>query len=142
MRSGQRGGGPPRKDEETREHPNAITGIHTRTLSGIHRQAEGLNGLRKADLRAGDRVIVRTRNSSYVLCFLGEDRFRVSGGWFDRNGPTPVTITVTGCTWGGSAIKTDLVASRGLFLEFGNQVLTTRIQDFRLIRASESPTIH
>ncbi len=38
-------------------------------------------------------------------------------------------------TWGGSAIKQDIIAAPGLRLEFGNRVLTTPIRHVRLIRA-------
>ena len=40
----------------------------------------------------------------------------------------------TGCTWGGTAIKRDLVAARGLRLEFGNRVVTSPIREVRVIR--------
>jgi hypothetical protein len=42
---------------------------------------------------------------------------------------------VNGCTWGGSAIKSDILAAPGLFLEFGNRVRTTRIQQVNLFRS-------
>ena len=111
--------------------------IGRKSLDTLIRQAENLPGVRRSDLGLGDQVIVRTRNSSYSILSLGNGQFRVSGGWFDRMGVSPATTTISGCTWGGSAIKTDLVASRGLFLEFGNRVLTTRIQDIRLSRSEE-----
>ena len=88
----------------------------------------------KGDLQFGDRVIVTTRNSVYTLCTLGGDSFAVSGGWFDRNGDAPTTVTVAGCTYGGSMIRQDVVAARGLFLEFGNRVSTTRIRGVRVVR--------
>ena len=90
--------------------------------------------LRKTDLTCGDLVLVRTENSVYSIHVLGDDLYLVSGGWFDRKGVSPQTTGINGCTWGGSAIKHDIVAARGLFLEFGNRVVTTRIQDFRIIR--------
>src|SRR5437867_4670042 len=111
--------------------------IGQKPLETLIRQTERLRGVRRSDLGLGDKVIVRTRNSSYSILSLGDGKYRVSGGWFDRMGVSPATTTINGCTWGGSAIKTDLVASRGLFLEFGNRVLTTRIQDVRLARLEE-----
>jgi len=111
--------------------------IGRKSLDTLIRQAENLPGVRRSDLSLGDRVIVRTRNSSYSILSLGDGQYRVSGGWFDRMGVSPATTTISGCTWGGSAIKTDLVASQGLFLEFGNRVLTTRIQDVLLARSEE-----
>ncbi len=92
------------------------------------------DAVRKSDSQFGDRVIVTTRNSVYTLCTLGGDSFAVSGGWFDRNGDAPTTVTVAGCTYGGSMIRQDVVAARGLFLEFGNRVSTTRIRGVRVVR--------
>lgn len=117
------------------------------TISGEHNlqrltaAADRLDGVRKRDLGQGDWVLVTTKNSVYVICALGDDLYSVSGGWFDRKGLSPATTTINGCTWGGSAIKVDLVAGPGLFLEFGNRVLTTRIQQVRLIRAG-APRLH
>ena len=79
-------------------------------------------------------MIVTTRNSVYTLCTLGGDSFAVSGGWFDQNADAPATVTVTGCTYGGSMIRQDVVAANGLFLEFGNRVSTTRIRGVRVVR--------
>lgn len=107
----------------------------TLNLEAITAQADRIEGVRKAELRYGDWVLVRTRNSLYSICALGNGLYLVSGGWFDRTGASPATTTINGCTWGGSAIKSDLVAGRGLFLEFGNRVVTTRIQQVRLIRS-------
>lgn len=110
----------------------------TQSLEYITELAGRLDGVRKSDLRSGDWVLVTTRNSLYSICVLADDLYSVSGGWFDRKGMSPHTTTINGCTWGGSAIKTDIVAGPGLFLEFGNRVLTTRIQQVRVIRAAES----
>jgi hypothetical protein len=111
-------------------------------LNDLVHEVERLQGVEKADLKCGDLVMVHTRNSSYAIFCLGDGRYRVSGGWFDRTGASPATTTINGCTWGGSAIKTDLVAGRGLFLEFGNHVVTTRIQQVQVIRADEPTAIH
>ena len=108
------------------------TGIHT--LQGEIERALPRELLRKRDLSFGDMVLVRTRNSVYSICVLGNDLYLVFGGWFDRKGLSPQTVKINGCTWGGSAIKQDIVAARGLFLEFENRVVTTRIQDFKVIR--------
>jgi hypothetical protein len=95
--------------------------------------------VRKSQLNCGDRVIVKTRNSVYSLCALGDDTFAVSGGWFERDGGSPTLVTINGCTYGGSVIRHDVVAGPGLFLEFGNNVLTTRIQGVRVVRHEEVP---
>jgi len=91
----------------------------------------------KRDLRSGDWVLVTTKNSVYRICVLDQEHYYVSGGWFDRAGHSPQETTISGCTWGGTAIKEDIVAARGLFLEFGNHVMTTRIQHVRVIRGEE-----
>jgi len=105
-------------------------------------QIKDLPLVRKSCLELGDCLIVRTRNSSYRIVSLGDGRFQVSGGWFDRTGASPATLTINGCTWGGTAIHADVVAAQGLFLEFGNRVLTTRIQEVRLIPAVAGDRVH
>ena len=102
----------------------------------IDKNAESVAQVRKKDLRCGDRVLVRTGNSSYTICVLAEDLYWVWGGWFDRKGVAPQRVTINGCTWGGSALKCDVVAARGLRMEFGNGVCTTPIQGVRVIRAA------
>jgi len=106
-----------------------------RTLGAGVDHAGGPGAVQKDDLQCGDQVIVRTRNSVYSLCSLGGDTFSVAGGWFDRHGDTPTTVTVNGCTYGGSLIRYNVVAAPGLFLEFGNSVSTTRIRDVRVVRS-------
>jgi hypothetical protein len=84
---------------------------------------------------------VRTRNSLYVLGFLGGGAYQVSGGWFDKHGAGPTVVRVNGCTWGGRAILTGMVAAPGMFIEFDNGVGTTRIQELRLLRGAAA-TVH
>ena len=105
------------------------------TLATRVKQARSLEVLQKKDLRAGDRVFVTTRNSLYKIWVLGVGVYRVSGGWFDLQCMPPQRMAINGCTWGGSAIKQDILAACGLHLEFGNTVLTSRIQQIRVIRA-------
>jgi len=109
------------------------TAVSARTLNVMARCVERLPLTRKQDLEPGDCVIVSTKNSVYRLQSLGGSLFHATGGWFDLNA-SPRTVTVTGCTFGGSAICTEIVAAIGLFLEFGNKVSTTRIQDVRVLR--------
>lgn len=113
------------------------------TLDARARQADAIDWLRKRDLNPGDWVLVCTKNSIYSIYVIGDGRYRVSGGYFDRKGMSPAEITISGCTWGGSGIKQDVIAARGLFLEFGNHVLTTRIREVLVVRAAAgSQTIH
>ncbi len=111
--------------------------LHHRTLGAIVDHIEHLEAVRKADLELGDRIFVTTRNSTYSICVLQEDLYSVSGGWFDKKGLSPSKVAINGCTWGGRAIKWDIVAARGLHLEFGNQVVTSRIMEFQVIRCRE-----
>lgn len=117
------------------------TGIISRvnTLEARVEQTNGLEAIRKAEIHRGDWVLVTTRNSLYCILALGDDQYAVSGGWFDREGVSPAKTTVNGCTWGGTAIKHDVIAARGLFLEFGNHVTTTRIKKIRVIHGGGEP---
>ncbi len=114
-----------------------LNGI-AQTLEAITNHARSLEVVRKEDLRSGDLVMVRTRNSLYRLWALSGRHFWVWGGWFDRQGTSPQRVSINGCTWGGSAIKQDIIAAPGLRLEFGNRVLTTPIRHVRIIRASQA----
>ena len=109
-----------------------------RPLEFLAAHAEQMPAVRKGDLRAGDWVVIVTKNSVYSLCVVDGGAFSVAGGWFDRHGLSPQRIRVNGCTFGGHAIKTDLVAAPGLFLEFDNRVTTTRIREARVIRGDET----
>ncbi len=109
------------------------TGLE-RTLEAIVNETERLKEVRKAELNLGDWVLVTTLNSTYSIRVLEEDLYSISGGWFDREGLSPLRTSITGCTWGGSAIKVDIVAACGLHLEFGNRVVTSPIQNVSVMR--------
>lgn len=100
----------------------------------IRKAAGDLKGVRSIDLEPGDRVIVETRNSVYSIWAWTASRYIVSGGWYDRTGQSPKTLGINGCTFGGSVICSDIVAAPGLFLEFSDNVKTTRIQRVTVIR--------
>jgi hypothetical protein len=118
-----------------------MTGI-LQTLEAITNHTRTLEEVRKQDLRSGDRVMVTTRNSLYTLWALGDRHFLVWGGWFDRQGTSPQRVSINGCTWGGSAIKLDIIAALGLRLEFANRVLTTPIREVRVIPAAAQPSLN
>ena len=105
------------------------------TIATRVEQARSLDEVLKKDLRSGD-LLVTTRNSLYKIWVLDEGVYRVSGGWFELQCIAPQRIGISGCTWGGTAIKQDIIAALGLRLEFGNRVLTTPIRHVRLIRAA------
>ncbi len=108
--------------------------LATATLEAITAEAGRVEQIRKADLHWGDWIVIHTRNSVYTLRMLDDENFSVSGGWFDERELSPHPVTVSGCTWGGSAIKQDIVAARGLCLEFGNRVMTSRIRQVEVLR--------
>jgi hypothetical protein len=108
-----------------------------RTLGAIVDNAARLKAVRRADLELGDQLLVTTKNSVYSIHVLQEDLYSVSGGWFDRRGLSPSKVAINGCTWGGRAIKLDIIAACGLHLEFGNQVVTSRIMEYQVIRCRE-----
>lgn len=99
-------------------------------------ETKGLEGaIRKHHLAWGDQLQVQTRNSTYLLSPVEDGYYLVSGGWFDQQKLSPFRTRISGCTWGGSAIATDVVAAPGLFLEFTNpRVMTSRIERIRLVR--------
>jgi hypothetical protein len=118
------------------------TGIGSMTLEHLGREVSCIEGVRETDVQPGDWVIVRTRNSTYVLRANGDGTFDASGGWFSRHEGSTRRLRVIGCTWGGSAVLTRMIAACGMFLEFSNCVLTTRIREVRHIRPIVSPTVH
>ncbi len=105
-----------------------------RTLGAIVQQTDQLEAIRKNDLRFGDRVVVTTCNSTYTIHVLKNGKYVITGGWVDKEGLSPMTTNINGCTWGGSAIKVDIVAACGLHLEFGNRVVTSPIQNVSVMR--------
>ncbi|MDX1429628.1 MAG: hypothetical protein R3282_05035, partial [Rhodothermales bacterium] len=84
--------------------------------------------MRREDVKPGDVVMVKTRNSVYAVRFVHDGTYSVSGGWFDRKFGGPIETTIAGCTWGGSILQRDMVAACGMHLEFGNRVVTSAIQ--------------
>ena len=113
---------------------SAYTISHYRTISAIVDHTERLEAVYKRDLEIGDRLIVTTKNSTYCIDSFQHGLYTVSGGWFDRHGLSPINIATNGCTWGGHAIKEDILAACGLHLEFENRVVTSRILQFQVIQ--------
>ena len=98
------------------------------TLSSLVEHAERLHQILKNDLRLGDQLYIITANSRYHVRVAEDDWYLVSGGWFDRKGIAPARTRIAGCTWGGSALKVDVVAACGLCVEFGNRVVTSPVR--------------
>lgn len=126
--------------------PTAITTVRresppesgVRTLDRLVDSAQAIDGVWADDVQPGDWIVVRTKNSVYSLAALGKGRYRVAGGWFASSGAEGHDVRIAGCTWGGAAIHTALVAGVGMFLEFDNGVRTTRIREVRLLRGGET----
>jgi hypothetical protein len=110
------------------------------SLDQLVAAAPSIEGVRAEELQPGDRVIVRTRNSVYSLLVKGDGTFDVCGGWFAREAQSGEAVRVAGCTWGGSALLTGMIAAPDMFLEFSNRVRTTRIREVRVLRPSA--TVH
>lgn len=98
------------------------------SLDAMVKSSDFLHEVCRKDLHAGDWLAVKTRNSVYSIRVEGSGLFKVCGGWFDRRGKSPARTSIRGCTWGGSAIKIDIVAACGLRIEFGNCLITSPIQ--------------
>ena len=110
-----------------------------RPLELLTEAADRLDGVRRAELGPGDRLMVATRNSIYALTAKADGRFEARGGWFERAGKSGTEVGVVGCTAGGSALFTRIVAAPGLFLEFDDGTRTTRIQRVRVVRETAPP---
>lgn len=102
--------------------------IIDQTLDSLVQSSRGLREVGRKNLHPGDFVIVKTANSTYSLQVEVDGTFTVSGGWFDLKGTSPVKTSIRGCTWGGSAIKVDIIAACGLRIEFANRIITSPIQ--------------
>lgn len=111
-----------------------MTGAHT--LERMADRARTIQGVWSSDVKAGDWIIIRTKNSVYSLAAIGDGRFQVAGGWFSSHGIDAAQVRILGCTWGGRAILTEMVAAPGMFIEFDNGVQTTRVRDVRVMRGA------
>lgn len=126
---------------------NITTAIHApaagtavRTLERLVDTSDTIDGLRADSVRPGDFVLVHTKNSVYSIAVVDQGRYRVTGGWFRSEGPEGCEVGIAGCTWGGAAIHTRIIAAAGMYLEFDNGVRTTRIRHVRVIRGAEGAT--
>ena len=104
------------------------------SLDNVVHHVDKIQKVKKNMLEPGDYVFVKTLNSVYSICKREDDMFEVCGGWFDRKGLSPAVLPIRGCTWGGSIINLGIVAARGLFLEFGNNLTTSPISKIVVIK--------
>lgn len=122
--------------------PNADATIVRRgvSLERLTAMSKTIEGVWKNDIELGDRVVIETRNSTYVLQALGDSAFVAHGGWFDRKERASREVRVIGCNWGGSCVDVRLVAAPGLRLEFSNGVVTSPVRRVAVFRDNESVT--
>ena len=97
-------------------------------LNNLADQSDYIVQIYKNKLKPGDIIIIRTMNSTYSIKVADDGSYIVSGGWFDKKNLSPSKIKINGCTWGGSIIKSDIIAACGLKLEFQNRVVTSSIK--------------
>lgn len=102
--------------------------IFAATLEKITECAHLYPQIRKDDVSPGDWIIIRTVKSVYTLRALGNGLYEVRGGWFEKKGYAPMTIGVSGATWGGSAIMPKVLAACGLRVEFRNRLITSPVR--------------
>jgi hypothetical protein len=98
------------------------------SLENINKRTDFFEHIQAEELKFGNLVFIETKNSFYHIYVLGDSRYLVSGGWFDKNKLSPALVKINGCTWGGNIIKTDTLAACGMHLEFNNRVVTSTIQ--------------
>ena len=105
------------------------------TLSGLTETTDVIPQIKRTSLFPGDWVVISTVKSVYCLRALADGRYLVSGGWFDTHGLSPVCMSVSGCTWGGTAILPGVIAACGLRVEFGNRLTTSPVRRVVVIPA-------
>ena len=105
------------------------------SLQALTQAIEQTEMIYRENLSFGDVVFVWTLNSLYVIYVWGDSLFGVTGGWFSEEKFSVKKIKINGCTFGGSAIKKDIIAGKGLCLEFANRVQTTSIEDISILKA-------
>lgn len=106
-------------------------------LDAIVKASSLVESVTRDDLGDGDCLVIETRNSTYSLSPLRDGTYSVVGGWFDKKGLSPCRVAVNGCTFGGRAIASRVLAAPGLFLEFAHRVTTTRIREVRVLRSRQ-----
>ena len=96
-------------------------------LNDLTKTCDNLLQIHKHKLEPGDMIYLKTLNSVYAIKVTCGGEYLVSGGWFDIQNLSPHKINIRGCTWGGTSIKTDIVAAIGLCIEFSNNLVTSKI---------------
>ena len=103
-------------------------------LRNVVHNTDKIKHVLKDSLNQWDYLLVKTSNSLYSIRKVDEKFYEISGGWFDKKGLSPSKMIIRGCTWGGSVIHVNMLAACGLCLEFGNNVITSPINQIIVIR--------
>ena len=104
-------------------------------LQKIVSRMDSVQHIHRESLEPGDVVYIKTINSVYTIRKTENNLYEVSGGWFDRKGLSPAVLTIRGCSWGGSIINISIVAACGLYLEFGNNLITSPIRQIIVVKS-------
>lgn len=105
------------------------------SLEKLVQKTEELKHVLKDSVNLWDCLYVKTQNSLYTIRKIEEKYFEVSGGWFDKKGLSPSILNIHGCTWGGSTIHINILAACGLRMEFGNNLITSPVNQTVVIKA-------
>ncbi len=103
------------------------------TLNRLGESSRLYRKVMRGDLHPGDWVLVRTLSSEYRLHVLKNGMVEASGGWFDKQGYSPMIVGVSGATWGGSCYMPGVFVAVGLRLEFRIRLITSPVQEIILI---------
>jgi hypothetical protein len=106
-------------------------------LEKIVSRMDSVQHVPRESLQQGDLIYIKTLNSVYTIRKTENNLYEVSGGWFDRKGMSPATMTIRGCSWGGSIINISMVAACGLYLEFGNNLITSPIREIIVVKSNQ-----
>ncbi len=104
-------------------------------LDKIVQSTEKLKHVSKASFNLWDYLFVKTRNSLYTIRKIEDTYFEVSGGWFDKKGLSPSRLMIRGCSYGGSTLHINMLAACGLRMEFGNNLITSPVNQIIVIKA-------
>jgi len=102
--------------------------VKGQSLENLSNSVSTLKVVSRESLNHGDKVWIRTCNSVYSVIALKNGQFSISGGRFDEYTDSPALVSISGCTWGGSIIKLDIIAACGLCIEFSNGIRTSIVQ--------------
>ncbi len=91
-------------------HPNLSDAIN-RNIA----QSEIKGGVKLSDLTAGSTLEVQTRNTLYRIVKAEDGTLTIQG--HAHFCPTPMPVTISGSTWGGSMLKMGFIG-RGMHMEF------------------------